>query len=194
MLENIDIKSANILLSGGAKGADTEFGKWASKSKHQIVHWTFEGHKATPRTNLYTLTKDHLVNVDPYVIRASKSLKRIFPAKSEHTNNLLRRNYYQVKWCESVYAISSFTQDNSLLKVAGGTAWACQMYVDRFLYDQESFDLCQLYVFDQTIEKWYQWLRQWREIDKPPTPFGVYAGIGTRDITTAGITAIKSLY
>lgn len=194
MLEDIDIKSTNILLSGGAKGADTEFGKCASKAKHQVVHWTFDGHKATPRTNLYKLTTDHLQSVDSYVIRASKSLKRNFPSKSEHTNNLLRRNYYQVKWSESVYAISSFTQDSSLLKVNGGTAWACQMYVDRFLYDQEPFELCKLYLFDQGSNKWYQWRRIWGEIDIPPTPFGVYAGIGTRDITNAGIAAIKSLY
>lgn len=194
MLKDFDISADNILLSGGAAGADTEFGKHAQKAKHKVVHWTFKGHKTKLRSNLYQLTPDHLSVSDNYLVRANKGLVRNFPSKSDYTNNLLRRNYYQVKWCESVYAVSKFTSDNSMLKVDGGTAWACQMYVDRFLYDREPFSLCHLYMFDQNSEKWFQWNRIWKEIDKPPTPKSVYAGIGTRDISTAGINAIKNLY
>jgi hypothetical protein len=195
MFEGLDLSSPNILLSGGADGADSAFSKAASAVKHQVVHWTFEGHKSKLRKGLYQLTDEHLTAVDPYLVRANKGLIRSFPTKSEHTNNLLRRNHFQVRWSESVYAISKFSPDSSMLKVAGGTAWACQLYVDRFIYDQEPMSLCKLYLFDQGSERWYQWDKVWYKMDQlPPTPFGVYAGIGSRDLTTAGLDAINSLY
>lgn len=194
MLEELNIKSTNILLSGGAPGADTEFGKIAAKHKHQVVHWTFKGHKIKQKTNVYELSDEHLKEADSYLIRANKGIIRTFPAASEHTNNLLRRNFYQVKWSESVYAVANFTDDSSMLKVKGGTAWACQMYADRFIYDQEPFSICQMYLFDQQSKKWYKWSRIWTEIDQPPRPQGVYAGIGSRDLTPEGLAAIASLY
>lgn len=194
MLKDFDISADNILLSGGAAGSDAEFSKHAQKAKHKIVHWTFKDHKTKLRSNLYQLTPEHLATSDDYLIRANKGLVRTFPSNSDYTNNLLRRNYYQVKWCESVYAVSKFASDSSMLKIDGGTAWACQMYVDRFIYDQEPFSLCNLYLFDQSSEKWFQWNRIWKAIDKPPMPKGVYAGIGTRNISDAGTIAIKSLY
>lgn len=194
MLGELNLTSANILLSGGANGADTEFGKCATKAKHDVVHWSFDGHKIKSKVNVYQLTTEHLLAADPYLIRANKGLIRSFPTKTDHTNNLLRRNYYQVKWSESVYAVSKFTDDNSMMKVAGGTAWAMQVYADRFLYDQEPWNLCKMYMFDQMSNKWYQWLKIWRPINKPPSPSMVYAGIGTRDLTEQGLEAIKQLY
>jgi hypothetical protein len=195
MFEGLDLSSPNILLSGGAEGADTVFSKAASAAKHQVVHWTFEGHKPKLRKGLYQLTDAHLTSADLSLRRANKGLLRSFPTKSEHTNNLLRRNHFQVRWSESVYAVSKFSTDASMLRVAGGTAWACQLYVDRFMYDQEPMSLCKLYLFDQTSQAWYQWDKVWSKmITAPPTPTGVYAGIGSRDMTEAGIAAINALY
>lgn len=194
MLNNIEITSSEILLSGGAAGADTAFGKAAHKAGHQVVHWSFNGHKSKLKNDIYALTEDQLKDADPYLIRANKGIIRTFPATSEHTNNLLRRNYYQVKWSQSVYAVSRFTTDSSMLKVFGGTAWAIQLYADRFLYDQEPFDKCNLFLFDQDSNKWFKWNRIWAEIEKPPNPQGVYAGIGSRELTDTGLAAINSLY
>lgn len=194
MLEDIDIIAADILLSGGADGADTEFGKAATKAKHTVVHWSFDEHKTKLKKNVYDLDQEKLLTADPFIIRANASLKRKFPASSEYTNNLLRRNYFQAKWCERLYAVSKFGGAETLLNVDGGTAWAIQMYADRFLYDRELFDNCELYMFDQTSSKWFKWKRIWQYIEKPPVPYGVYAGIGSRDLTSAGLAAIKSLY
>jgi hypothetical protein len=194
MLNNIEITSGDILLSGGAAGADTAFGKAAHKAGHQVVHWSFNGHKVKLKNNVYALTDEQLKEADPFLIRANKSIVRTFPASSEHTNNLLRRNYFQVKWSQSVYAVSSFTDDSSMMKVFGGTAWAIQLYADRFLYDREPFDNCHLYLFDQKSDQWFQWNRSWTKIQTPPCPQGVYAGIGSRELTDAGLAAINSLY
>ena len=193
MLNNIEITSGHILLSGGASGADTEFGKAAHKAGHQVIHWSFNGHKVKLKNDVYALTDDQLKEADPCIIRANTSLLRTFPGKSEHTNNLIRRNYYQVRWSQSVYAVGNLG-DKSMMKVEGGTAWAIQMYADRFMYDREPFDSCYLYLFDQKSNKWLQWNRMWKEIEKPPFPSGVYAGIGSRELTDAGLAAINSLY
>jgi hypothetical protein len=195
MFEDLDLSAPNILLSGGAEGADTIFGKAASAAKHQVVHWTFQGHKSKLRKGLYQLGSNHLETADTCLIRANKSLLRTFPSKSEHVNNLLRRNFYQVRWSESVYAVSRFTNDSSMLKIDGGTAWACQMYVDRFLYDQEPMKLCNLFMYDMDTKGWYRWERIWYKMDQsPPTPSGIYAGIGKRELSEEGQDAIYSLY
>jgi hypothetical protein len=63
------------------------------------------------------------------------------------------------------------------------------------MYDQEPMSLCKLYLFDQTSQAWYQWDKIWSKMSAvPPTPTGVYAGIGSRDMTEAGIAAINALY
>lgn len=194
MFGNISLTSTNILLTGGAAGADTMFAKCAAQAKHQVVHWVFSGFKTKLRSNLYELTDELLTEADSFVLRANKGLNRTFPTKNSYTNNLIRRNYYQVKWCSSVYAVSKFDSGGSMLNVDGGTAWAMQMYADRFMYDQEPFELCNLYLYDQNYKCWYHWNKVWTSIDSPPTPQGVYAGIGSREINNDGIAAIQALY
>ena len=181
-----------LLLSGGAKGADHEWTKYAINHNHDIVNWSFSGHSAA--TESTKLSNDHLSNANKFVERANKHILRRFPSNNEHVNNLLRRNYYQICDTERVYAISTFIDDKSLLKVGGGTAWALQMYLDRFLFDNEDINLCELYLFEQSKELWFSWkIDQWIQIDQPPNPYGVYTGIGTRDINQAGINAIQKL-
>jgi hypothetical protein len=194
MLEDLELKTSNVLLSGGADGADAAFGRAAQAAGHDVVHWTFGGHKTKLRKNLCQLTEEHLAAADPYLLRANKSLVRTYPSSSAVVNDLLRRNLYQVRWSDSVYAVSRFKRDGSLLGIDGGTAWACQMYVDRFIYDQEPMELCNLYLFDQLSNKWHTWRRGWSEIDCPPAPLGIYAGIGSRKLTPDGAKAIDALY
>jgi hypothetical protein len=73
-------------------------------------------------------------------------------------------------------------------------AWAAQMYVDRFLYDQEPWDLCELYLFDMKSESWWQWKQQWHRIDTVPAPTGVYTVMGQDKITNGGKAALRDLF
>lgn len=68
MLEELDLTAANILLSGGADGADTAWSKAASAAKHQVVHWIFDGHKTKLRKGLYQLNREQLDAADPYLV------------------------------------------------------------------------------------------------------------------------------
>jgi hypothetical protein len=188
MLENL-----NICLSGGATGADQAWGDAALAAGHDIVHWSFAGHK-TSANYLCELPDVKLRVADSYLELANKSIHRKWPTKSPVVNNLLRRNFYQVHWSDSVYAVSTFTKDSSLLQIAGGTAWACQLFVDKYLYTNNHINCIRLFLLDQVSDAWYQWTGQWNQIDRPPPPSGVYAGIGTRELTNAGRKAISEVY
>ncbi len=180
----------NTCLSGGADGADLQWGMCAGKAGHHVVHWSFEGHRSkAPEVEVSVLSKDQLEAADPFVKRANTTLKRHFPTRNGFVNNLLRRNYYQVTWAQAVYAVANLEDS----KVSGGTAWATQMYMDRFLIDGEPMDQCRLFLFDQLTSSWFQWHGVWSPIETPPKPEGVWAGIGSRELLEPGKLAIRSL-
>lgn len=177
----------NTCLSGGAKGADIAWGDTARVHGHEVIHWEFVGHRSTaPETERRFLTADQLVVADEYLAAANRTLKRRWPVFNPHVANLLRRNYYQVAWSDACYAISYFDKKH----VAGGTAWAVQMFVDRFPGQRS---LC--FVYDQKRRQWTQWDGDgFEEIDLPPAPSGVWAGVGTRDINDFGCAAIEEVF
>jgi len=184
----------SICFSGGAKGSDHAWGLMAVNSGHDLIHFTFPGHKSVEEQFSKKLTVAELGEADPYVETAAKSMRRKWPSQNPHVNNLLRRNHYQVRFCERVYAVANLLPDDkSSLKISGGTAWAATMYVDRW-YADRTLKECELYFYDMTSNKWMQWWETWKVIDRPPAPHGRYAAIGSRDITDRGIQAIFSIY
>lgn len=166
--------------SGGAIGSDTawdtigrEFGMTNNK------HYYFEGYK-TPNGN--TSIPISLKNeADVKLKEANKTLGRKFPTSKEYVNNLLRRNWWQVKNSDSIFAISTIT-DN---KVDGGTGWAVHMAIA---------ENKPVYVFDQKINKWFTWSNnKFVEVDTPVLTKN-FAGIGTREINENGKQAIRDVY
>ena len=184
----------SLCFSGGAKGADHAWGLMAENAGHDLIHFTFQGHKPVEERFAKKLTRAELDEANPYVETAAKSMRRRWPSQNQHVNDLLRRNHFQVRYSERVYAVANFLPDDkSMLKISGGTAWACQMFVDRW-YADRTLKECELYFFDMLSNKWMQWWETWIDIEKPPIPHGRYAGIGSRDITDEGIKAIFSVY
>jgi hypothetical protein len=184
----------SLCFSGGANGADHAWGLMALEKKHDLIHFTFSGHKPAVDKNLQLLSEHELKTADPYVLHASKFMKRKYPSNKEHVNNLIRRNWYQIRFAERIYAIANFLQeDPGTLKISGGTAWAATMYVDRW-YMEKNFKECELYLFDMQSNTWMQWWETWKTIERPPIPYGRYAGIGSRDISDEGIRAIFEVY
>lgn len=182
--------SNNVCISGGAIGADIAWGEIAQNNGHQVIHWSFDTHKPKIKENIYILTDDQLKVADPFLKQANKSLKRSFPTRSKHVDDLLRRDYWQVVDSDALYIVSWFIRDNSLLKINGGSAWAAQIYLDVCIANNK---IPNLYMFEQNEELWYCWENKW--VQKiPPTPTGIYAGIGTRDLNLAGLEAIQNIY
>ncbi len=177
-------------------------GEWAKKAGHSVVHWSFKSHntKFVPKEDVIILPQYELESADPFCAIAAKAINRHWKPKSEFVANLLRRNWFQVCYSDSCYAVSSFNLPldtrfdiGDIIKgdaeIGGGTAWAVQFFLD--LHHQEK---CDCYVFDQKLCYWFKWERRWTRIYQPPTPSGVWAGIGARDLITAGRLAIRTLF
>lgn len=175
----------NICYSGGAVGADFAWGEAAVKAGHHLVHYVFKGHKGSngPHAVVLDPTKLHLA--DPYLKTANQTLKRSWPAHSDFVSNLLRRNYFQIKSTDAVYAIAEPDGPS----VYGGTAWAVEM----FKILQPSSE--NIFTFNQKNGLWYKWSGfSWAVVSNVPRPSGKWTGIGTRDLTPNGIKAINGLF
>lgn len=174
----------NMCLSGGAEGADLQFGMTAGSRGHEVIHWSFDKHRSrAPAQEIAHLSLEQLEAADEKLSLANRTLGRRIP-RNLYVKNLLRRNWYQVEYAERIYAVSKFSEG----QVAGGTAWAVQMFIDRFKGLP-----CEAYVFDQEVGKWFCWKGEWAEIVEPVSPHGIYAGVGTRDLNDAGKNAIRDL-
>jgi len=191
-LSTILNEQTNLCLSGGADGADLQWGMNAGLAGHKVIHWSFNDHRTSaPTAELVRLSDEQLKQADDALKRANKLVKRNWPSNSVFTNNLLRRNWYQVKDSQSVYAVS----DVKGQEISGGTAWAVQMYLDRFIYGEEDMDKCQAYVLDKQTGVWYSFREsKWMCMNsRPPVPTGVWAGIGSREISLLNRIEIRKL-
>ncbi len=181
------VDGMNLCLSGGAKGADVQWGMCAGMAGHHVIHWSFAGHKSlAPEVETVRLTQEQLDMANDAIKVAAPSLKK-YPPKDKFVKSLIQRNFYQITESSSVYAVSTIQDD----LVQGGTAWAVQMFLDRTDIETHA-----CYVFDQNTSSWFSWsdeTQYWTAIEKPPTPQGIWAGIGTRDLTTEGKNAIREL-
>ncbi len=177
----------DICLSGGAEGADLQWGMVAGWAGHRVFHFTFPTHRSkAPQAEIVVLETEQLLLADPFLAKANRTLRRRWPVRNQHVASLLRRNYYQVCEAQSVYAVAAIDEDGL---VTGGTSWAVQMFLDRFETEKRA-----AYVYDQNEEHWLTWDCGWEVIDSPPRPSGVYAGIGSRDLKSCGKNAIRDLY
>lgn len=183
----------NVCLSGGSKGADRLFGELAAKAGHQVMHFSFLNHHCPcPKETIVVLSYKELLEADPKLNQANLILKRAFPSRSEYVNNLLRRNYYQIKTADRVYASTAL--DENMIPL-GGTAWAIMMA----FFQHEGMEI---YNYDHSRSKWFivnfDSVRPeffcWKEVSTVPKPHGRYAGIGSSELPDNGRQAIEDLY
>lgn len=165
--------------SGGAKGSDTYWGEVGKKYGVGSNHYHAIGAK-TPSGNT-PISEEMLKEADPHLKKANETLKRTYPTSNEYVNNLLRRNWWQVKNSDAVFAVGHLVRGI----VKGGTGWAVQMAIDNGK---------PVYVFDQVRNKWYKNINnKWSE-SEVPTLTKNFAGIGTRELNDTGRKAIEAVY
>lgn len=174
-----------ICYSGGAHGADAIWGRYGKMYGVQTKHFYVEGF-LTPFGNCM-IPKKEAVKADTQLQLANQTLKRTFPTKSDATNSLLRRNWYQVEDSDMVVAISTFVASD---RVKGGTAWAVQMAID--------LGIKWIYVFDQERRAWFRYHHDagFSYCFLPNLQQGMqgFTGIGTRNINEYGKHAIAAFY
>ena len=178
---------SNVCMSGGADGADLVWGAEARRHSHKVLHFSFAGHRTqAPPDELVILSEDDLRRADPYLAKATVRLNRDRPPASQYAANLLRRDWYQVKDAERVYAVARL-QDNR--QIEGGTAWTVTLFIDR--HDGRP---CEAYLFEPNRRQWLRWNTDWEASAMPPPPSGLWAGIGMRALSPSGEAAIQALF
>ncbi len=172
----------SILFSGGAQGAESEFGRLAEKYGIQEVTYTFEGHKIERQRGLRVLTQEELVRKDVSLTYVSKLLNRRF-TNAEKMRKVLQTIMHQVDSGHEVFVVGTLQPDGT---VKGGTGWGA-----------EFAKICNkpLYAFGQIKNGWHKWQSgEWVKVEAPVIAHRHFTGTGTRFLEENGRRAIEDLF
>jgi len=174
-----------ILFSGGAQGAEAEFGANAENFGIEEVNFTFNGHTLIRKRGLRVLNHEELKNGDVSLEYVSKLMNRRYTDNATF-RKILQSIWYQINSGQEVFVIGEILDDKT---VKGGTGWGA-----------EFSKICNkpLHVFDQKRNKWFLWNKlDWIERkkgDEPVISHVHFTGTGTRFLEEKGKKAIKELF
>jgi hypothetical protein len=174
-----------ILFSGGAAGAEAEFGATAERHGIEEVNFTFDGHATARQRGLRFLNHEELAAGDVSLEYVSRLLNRRY-TDSPTLRKVLQSIWYQINAGQEIYVVGTILGDGT---VKGGTGWGA-----------EFAKLCNkpLFVFDQERGSWHAWDRsQWRELavgSAPVVRHAHFTGTGTRLLNDRGRAAIADLF
>ena len=174
-----------ILYSGGAAGAEAEFGACAERHGLEEVNFTFEGHQQVRRRGLRVLNHEELLAGDVSLEYVSRLMNRRY-AEGVVIRKVLQSLWYQVNSGQEIYVVGAILPDNT---VRGGTGWGA-----------EFAKLCNkpLHVFDQEKDTWFRWSGSaWQALGASAIPVIAhphFTGTGTRSLQPNGRLAIERLY
>ncbi|MGE3512040.1 MAG: hypothetical protein AB7N65_24510 [Vicinamibacterales bacterium] len=174
-----------ILFSGGAAGAEAEFGACAERHGVEEVNFTFEGHKDFRRRGVRVLNHEELQAGDISLEYVSRLMKRRY-TDAPTIRKILQTIWYQVNNGQEIYVIGTILEDGT---VRGGTGWGA-----------EFAKLCNkpLHVFDQERDGWFSWTgTDWQPRDASDEPVIThihFTGTGTRTLRDNSRAAIERLF
>ena len=177
--------SENILFSGGAPGAEAEFGACAERHGVEEVNFTFDGHKIVRHRGVRVLNHEELQSGDVSLEYVSRLMHRRY-TDSPTIRKVLQTLWYQVNHGQEVYVIGTILDDGT---VRGGTGWGA-----------EFAKLCNkpLFVFDQDKDHWSRWTgSEWETLSQQQAPVIThrhFSGTGTRTLQDNGRKAIEQLF
>ena len=176
--------------SGGAEGADSIFDEYAPKEAI-IYHHSFKGHKISPsvKGEVILHTYEELMFLKDKYSECCNMLKKR-ESDNLYIQQLCLRNWFQVKNSNFIIAIVKNINDQENCICEGGTGYAV-MYAKMLKKP--------ILVFNQKDNIWYSSnLGRGLVEAKKQSPtwemakFKNIAGIGTREINSYGINAIKN--
>lgn len=176
-----------ILFSGGAQGAEAEFGACAERFGIEEVNFSFDGHKPVRTRGLRSLNHEELHAGEVSLAYVARLMNRRYP-DTPTFRKILQSIWYQVNHGQEIYVIGTIQPDQT---VRGGTGWGA-----------EFAKLCNkpLFVFDQERASWFEWDgdgSQWRErtgSGEPVITHVHFSGTGTRMVNAAAQQAIEGLF
>jgi len=174
-----------ILFSGGAKGAESEFGANAERYGIEEVNFTFDGHSIARQRGLRVLNHEELKNGDVSLEYISRLMNRRY-SESPTFRKLMQSIWYQINNGQEIFVVGEILENQT---VKGGTGWGA-----------EFAKLCNkpLHAFDQKRNGWYTWKpMEWVERkkgDEPVISHIHFTGTGTRLLEENGKKAIRELF
>jgi hypothetical protein len=171
-----------ILFSGGAPGAEAEFGACAERHGIEEVNFTFDGHNIVRQRGVRVLNHEELQAGDVSLAYVSRLMHRRY-TDSPTFRRILQTLWYQVNHGQEIYIVGSILDDGT---VRGGTGWGA-----------EFAKLCNkpLFVFDQDKNGWFRWTGDdWDASGVPTITHPHFTGSGTRVINANGRQAIEALF
>ena len=174
--------SAYTLLSGGAKGAEAEFGACAERWGLAELNFSFEGRNPARTRGVVRLTEDELAEGAVSSRYLEAHMHRSYP-QTPLFQKTLQTIWHQVNTASEVYTVGTILDDKT---VKGGTGWAAEL---------ARHWKKPVHVFDQERKGWYTWDgHDWVE-EEPPTIQGRrFTGTGTRYLNEDGQAAIQALF
>jgi hypothetical protein len=174
-----------VLYSGGAPGAEAEFGVQAEVHGIEEIHFTYEGRMLGRSRGIRVLSREELERGDVSLGYVSRLLNRSF-TNAPTIRKVLQTIWYQVNSGQEIYVVGEILPDGT---VKGGTGWGA-----------EFAKLCNkpIFVFDQKKGAWFTW-----KDEKWIAPEGGQAlrighprftGTGTRFLEENGRKAIRELF
>jgi len=136
--------SDSILFSGGAPGAEAEFGACAERRGIEEVNFTFEGHTIGRHRGVRVLNHEELQAGDVSLEYLARLLHRRY-SDSPTIRKVLQTLWYQINSGQEIYVIGTILDDGT---VRGGTGWGAELA-----------KLCNkpVRVFDQEKDGWFWW-------------------------------------
>ena len=174
-----------VLYSGGAVGAEAEFGAQAERYGIEEINFTYEGREISRSRGVRVLSREELAKGDVSLSYVSHLLNRTY-TDAPTIRKVLQTIWYQVNSGHVIYVIGAVLPDGT---VKGGTGWGA-----------EFAKLCNkpIFVFDQGKNAWLTW-----KDDRWVEPEGgqairignpCFAGTGTRFLEANGRKAIRELF
>lgn len=169
------------MYSGGANGAEEEFGALAEAWGVNEVNFTFDGHKQTRARGRYELSPRELAAGDVSLVYVSRRLNRTY-SEGSLIRRVLQTIWHMVSRSQQVFVIGEIQSDGT---VKGGTGWAVEL---ARMWNKS------LWVYDQDRSGWYRWDGVDWTSGEPTIDSVHFTGTGTRYLTEAGRLAVKSLF
>jgi hypothetical protein len=178
--------------TGGAEGADSEFECESLVNGFTVKAYLPIGFHC-PQTH-DTLCAEYVNTNDPECCDALLSicmdLKEMSHPQKPWLQSIVKRNYYQIKDSDGVFAVAPLVknrQTKKLYKVKGGTRYAVFMGIKKGI---------PVYVFHKKY--WHKWVEDEFKILSPQASANLsvphsFTGIGSRDLKDEGVIAIRKL-
>jgi hypothetical protein len=173
------------LYSGGAAGAEADFGVCAERYGVNEVNFTCAGHGIARQRGVRLLSEQELLHGDVSLDYVSKLMHRRY-TDAPTIRRILQTIWYQVSHGQEIFIVGAILDDGT---VQGGTGWGAELAK---LFNKP------LYVFDQPRDGWFKWGGdEWAPLSGSSLPVitqAAFTGSGTRSVRPNGRVAVETLF